>query len=126
MILLPKVGSSCSLLKVIKESRLMERKVCIILDASNARGWGGGQRGRRIEVDFCQRPTPAADNQGIIAFIDKGEGYTQKQSALTVILRSVIRGLTSVILVTLNTVSLQFQGQFVSIALRPILGIVAA
>ena len=52
----------------------MERKVCIILDANNARGWGGGRQGRRIEVDFCQRPTPPAVNQGIIAFIDKGRG----------------------------------------------------
>ena len=66
--------SSCSLLKVIKESRLMERKVYIILDASNARDWVGGRRGRRIEVDVCQRPTPPADNQGIRAFIDEGRG----------------------------------------------------
>ena len=35
-------------------------------------------------------------------------------------------GLTRVILLVLDAVNLQFQGQFVSISLRPILGIVAA
>ena len=35
-------------------------------------------------------------------------------------------GLISVILIVLSTVNLQFQSQFVSISLRPVLGIVAA
>ena len=48
------------------------------------------------------------------------------QSALTVILKLVIGGLTSVVLIVLSTVSLQFQGWFVPISLRPVLGIVAA
>ena len=48
------------------------------------------------------------------------------QSALTVSFRWVIGGLTSVILVDLGTVSLQFQGRFASVPLRPVLGIVAA
>ena len=48
------------------------------------------------------------------------------QSALMVILKLVIGGLTSVILIVLGTVNLQFQGWFVSISLRPVLGIAAA
>ena len=47
------------------------------------------------------------------------------QSALIVILKLVIGCLTSVILIVLSTVSLQFQGQFVPISLRPVFGIVA-
>ena len=38
----------------------------------------------------------------------------------------VIGGLTSVILIVLSTVSLQFQGLLVPISVRPVLGIVAA
>ena len=41
-------------------------------------------------------------------------------------LEVVIGGLTSVILIALSTVNFQFQGLFVSISLRPVLGIVAA
>ena len=47
-------------------------------------------------------------------------------SALTVIFRLVIAGLTSIILVVLATVNLQFPGALVPISLRPVLGIVAA
>ena len=58
----------------------------------------------------------------------EGGGYLQKtaQSALTVILKLVTGGLMSVILIVLSAVSLQFQGRFVPISLRPVLGIVAA
>ena len=75
-----------------------------------------------------QRPTPRPDNQGARAFIDRGRGLHVEtaQSALTVILNLVISGLTSVILIVLGTVNLQFQVRFVPISLRPILGIVAA
>jgi len=48
------------------------------------------------------------------------------QSALTVILKLVIGGLTSVIFIVLGTVNLHFQGWFVSISLRPVLGTAAA
>ena len=48
------------------------------------------------------------------------------QSALIVIFKLVISGLTSVILIVLGTVNLQFQGPFVLISLRPVLRIVAA
>ena len=46
------------------------------------------------------------------------------QSALTVIFRLIIGGLTSLILIV--QLILQFQGQFVSMSLRPVLGTVAA
>lgn len=41
---------------------------------------------------------------------------TPAQLALTITLKLVIEGLTSVILLVLGTVNLQFQGQFVSIS----------
>ena len=52
-------------------------------------------------------------------------GYAETaQSVLTVFLDLVISGLTSIMYLILNTVSLWFQGQFVPIALRLLLGIV--
>ena len=96
----------------------MERKVCFILDAGNQ--WGGQTP--------IQRLTPPTDSQRARAFIGGGRGLHAEaaQSALTVILTLIIGGLISVILIVLGTVNLQFQGGFVSISLRPILGIVAA
>ena len=55
----------------------------------------------------------------------KGLHAETAQSALTVILKLVIGGLTSDTLIVLRAVNLQFQGQFVSIYLRPVFGIVA-
>ena len=101
----------------------MERKVCFILDASNC--GGGGTVGKTP----IQRPTPTpADNQRARAFIGKGRALHAEtaQPTLTVILKLVISGLTSVTLIVLSTVNLQFQGQFVPISLRSILRIVAA
>ena len=47
----------------------------------------------------------------------EGGGYIQKQNyQLTVTLKLVIGGLTKVISTVLNTVNIQFQGQFVSIS----------
>ena len=48
------------------------------------------------------------------------------QSALTVIFKLIISGLTRIILIVLDTVNLQFQGPFVPISLRSLLEIVAA
>ena len=61
-------------------------------------------------------------------FIGRGRGLHAEtaQSVLTVIWRLVISGLTSVILIVLSAVSLQFQGQLVLISSRPVLRIVAA
>ena len=60
-----------------------------------------------------------------------GELYAETAlPAQTVIFQLVIVGLTAnltlVLLIVLGTVNLQFQGPFVPISLRPILGIVAA
>ena len=82
-------------------------------------------------VDLC----PRADSthfllatSGARAFIDRKMGIDvgTAQSTLTVIFKLIISGLTSVILIVLGTVNLQFQGRFASIALRPFLGTVAA
>ena len=77
-----------------------------------------------------QRPSPTTDNQWATTFIDGGGGwalYTETvQSALTGILKLVMGGLTSIILIVLGTVNLQFQGWFVSISLSSSLRIVAA
>ena len=50
----------------------------------------------------------------------------KQQSSMTVIFKLVISGLTSVILIVLGTINLQFQGPFVTISLWSILGIVGA
>ena len=94
-----------------------ERKVCLILDAV---------RGRADACPKANNSTP--HSQGARAFIDGGRELHAEtaQSALTVFLKSVIAGLTSVILIVLSTVNLQFQGRFIPISLRPVLGIVAA
>ena len=49
----------------------------------------------------------------------------KEQSVLIVILKLIINGLTSIILIVLDTVSVQFQGPFVPISLKPVLRIVA-
>ena len=48
------------------------------------------------------------------------------QSSLRVIFKLVISGLTSIILIVLGTVNLQFQGQFVPVSLWSVLRIMAA
>ena len=50
----------------------------------------------------------------------------KQQSSMTVIFKLVISGLTSVILIVLGTINLQFQGPFVPISLWPVLGTAAA
>ena len=74
----------------------------------------------------CHSPQP--QQSGDRAFIDRGRALHAEtaQLALTVSFGLVIGGLTSVILVVLGTVNLQFQGQFASISLKPVLEIVAA
>ena len=80
---------------------MVEKKVCFILDAGNGRGG----------LTPVQRPTPPTDNQGARAFIDRRRGLHAEtaQAALTVILKLVIGGLTSILLIVLGTVNLQFQ-----------------
>ena len=111
--------SGCSLLKsqFSRDECWQERTGCFIFET-------GHRRGRRTPV---QRPTPPLTIRGK-SFYRQGRGLHAEtiQSALTVILKLVIGGLTSVISIVLGTVNLQFYCRFVSISLRPILGIVAA
>ena len=83
-----------------------------------------GGRGRPI---FVQRLTTRTDHQWARTFTDERRELHAKtaQSALTVILKLVITLLTSVILIVLSTVNIQFQGRFSSISLRLILRTVA-
>ena len=97
----------------------MERKVCFILDAGNP---GGG----RTPV---QRPaTPDPQQPVRKSFYRQREGATCRNNSQ--LWRSSWNwscgGLTSIILIVLSTVNLQFQGQFAPISLSPILRIVAA
>ena len=91
--------------------------------------WGGRESGLLTK---SQRPPPAAthsDNQRAWAFIDGRRGLTveRAQSALTARRWNCsCGGPTSIILLVLSTVDLQFQGQFVPISLRSALRIVAA
>ena len=108
--------------KANKQGRLVERKVCFISDAGKwRRGW----------QPSVQRPTQPSDKQAVRAFIDKvvgvgGQHAETAPSSLTVRFKLVISGLTSIILVVVGTVNLQFQGPFVPISLQSVFRIVAA
>ena len=75
----------------------MKRKVCFILDASSQ--WG---RWTPVPRPFPHPP----DTQWARASVGRGRGLRadRAQSALTVILKLVIGGLTSIILIVLSTV----------------------
>ena len=96
----------------------MERKVCFILDAGNL--WGRAYTGPKANSP----PHPQLVGKSFYR-LREGLHAETAQSALTVILK-LVSGLTSVILIVLNTVSLQLQDRFVSISLRSVLGFVAA
>ena len=88
----------------------------------------GGPSGEQTSV---QRPTlPTANKAEGESFYRRGVGvggYMQKQAAISDShLPLLISGLSSITLVVLGAVNLQFQGPFVLISLCPILGIVAA
>ena len=97
----------------------MERKVCFISDAGN--WWGSADIYPKADSPHTLATT------GARAFLGRRRGLCEEtaQSALTVIFRLVIGGLTS-ILVVLGAVNLQFRSPFVSISLRPVLRTVAA
>ena len=97
---------------------LVERKVCFISDAGNL--WGRAYTGPKANSP----PHPQLVGKSFYR-LREGLHAETAQSALTVILK-LVSGLTSVILIVLNTVSLQLQDRFVSISLRSVLGIVAA
>ena len=72
-------------------------------------------------------PTPNPGSQWGKSFNrQEGPHAETAQSALTVIFKLVIGGLTSIILIVLGTVNLQFQGPLVPISLSPVLRTVAA
>ena len=84
--------------KSSKQARLVERNVCFISDAGNS--WGGRT--------YVQRPTLHPNKQRVRAFthrVGSGGCYMEKQKlSLTLILKLVISGLTSVILVVFSSV----------------------
>ena len=89
--------------KANEEARLVERKVCFILDTSNGE-WG------KTPVQRLALPLPpllSHDNQWARTFIDRGRGLHVEtaQSALTDILNLVIGSLTSLILTVLSSVN---------------------
>ena len=84
-----------------------------------------------VVVDVCPKAdSPTLATSGARAFINRrwewGLHTETAQSALTVLFKLVIADLTSVIVIVLGTVNLQFRGPFVPISLRPFLRIVAA
>ena len=81
----------------------MERKVCFILDPSSREERG---EGRLLSKDGF----PLTDKQWARVFIDRGMGLCAEtaQLALAVILKLIISGLISIILIVLSIVNLQF------------------
>ena len=74
------------------------------------------------EICLSKGWLPRTDNQWQqLLKTERGLHAETAESALIVILKLFISGLTSVILVALGAVNLQFQGQFVSTSLRQIL-----
>ena len=71
------------------------------------------------EICLSKGWLPRTDNQWQqLLKTERGLHAETAESALIVILKLVISGLTSVILVALGAVNLQFQGQFVSTSLK--------
>ena len=107
----------------------MKRKVRLILEPSNE-GFRGGW-----EQILIQRPTNLlrqsvgkSFKMGISGVIVGGKALCAEtaQSALTVFLKLVIGGLTSIVLIVFSTVTLQSYCQFVPVSLSPVLRTVAA
>ena len=107
----------------------MERKVHFISEP-RSEGFRGGW-----EQTLIQRPTTllrqsvgTSFKMGISGVIVGGKELRAEtaQSALTVFLKLVIGGVTSIVLIVFSTVNLQSYCQFVPISLSPVLGTVAA
>ena len=101
----------------------MERKVCFISDTGS---WWERVADACPKVDSAPCPHPC--KQRVRVFKAEwgwgGQHAETTQSSRTVFFKLIISGLTSIILVVLDTVSLQFWGPFVPISLWSILGIV--
>ena len=79
-------------------------------------------------MDICPKadsPSPAISGTRALIFRRRGIYVETAQSALTVIFKLIISGVTNVIFVVLGTVNLQFQGRCVSTSLGSVLRIVA-
>ena len=83
--------------------------------------------GKFALFQMLKTAVPVTDNQWARAFISWRRGLHEEtaQSAL-IILKLVIGGLTTVILVALGTINLQFQDWFISVSLRLVLQTVEA
>ena len=122
----PKMGSGCFPLKSQQRGQVGGKE--------NLLYFGFQQLGQGEDMGVGMYACPEVNsqphtyNKWARAFIGRGRGLHAEtaQLALTVILKLVISGQTSIILIVLSMVNLQFQGQFVPISLRPVLGIVAA
>ena len=102
--------------KAIKEARLVERKICSfwMLAVSGD--------GRLLSKGWLP-PLPTVRGE---SFHRQREGAPcRNNTALTVILKLVIGGQSSAILIGLGTINLQFHSWFVPISLGHFLGIVA-
>ena len=123
-LLLPFVTKSRVQLLTVKKpwkSNVGGRESLLYLDVGNV------SRGQQC-LSKGWPPSSAPDSQCTRAFLGWGWGLQAErvQSALIVILKSVISSLTSITLIVLSTVNLKFQGKFVPIFSRPFLKIVAA
>ena len=96
-------GPAAHLSKASRQSKLVERKVCFISDASR---WCREEDGHLSKGWF-----PPSGSHWSKSFYRQKEGtYAETaQSVQTVIFKLIICGLTSMILVVLGTVNLQFQ-----------------
>ena len=115
--------------KPIKRSGLCKTKFALFWMLATGSGGGEGHKGPFSPSADSPLPdsTPTMGGGVVKGFIDRRRGCLQKQqSALTVIFKLVISGLTSISFAVLGAVNLQFQGEFVSSSLRPILRIMAA
>ena len=103
--------------KAIKVARLVERKICSFWMLAASRDGGLPSKG-------WLPPPPTVRGESF--YRQKEGGTCRDDTAPTVILKLAIGGQSSVILIGLGTINLQFHSWFVPISLRPILRIVAA
>ena len=111
-------AAGCS--KANKEARLVERKVCFVLDAGKGRGGVVGCGVGRLSEGWLSRTA----NRWTWASVDRGRGHVWKRHSQLwqPSWNWSCSGLTSVVVIILSTVNLQFQGWLVPISLRPVLG----
>ena len=107
-------GLATHCLKPNEHVRLVERNICFISDAGNRRG-GRGEGGRHLSKSQLPRPPPPMTQQaGDVSFhrqrVCVGALRAETaESSLPVLFRWAMGGLSSVILVVLGAVNLQFR-----------------